>query len=141
MVQPGGLRGRVRPLRSGSLHRPDTNENGQLDQNSMRITRVCNGQAGTDGSDGSNGSDGTDGHAALIEVESYASPSCNGVYVRLTNGLDYNNDSNLSIDETSGSRYICLPSQQTSVNATFVKETIEPNSACTNGGVHTYIWT
>ena len=119
----------------------DTNENGLLDQTEYEdYFAVCNGQAGTDGSDGTNGSDGTDGRSAIINITSFSSPSCNGVYVRLTNGLDYNNDSNLSLEETLGSRYICLPSQQTSTNATFVKETIEPNSACLNGGVRSYIW-
>ena len=58
----------------------------------------------------------------------------------MSNGFDLNNDSNLSIEETRGSRYICLPSHQTDVNATFVKESIEPNSVCLNGGVHSFIW-
>ena len=65
---------------------------------------------------------------------------CDGVYVRITNGLDSNNDSDLSSNETLGARTICLPSKQTDTNATFVKERIEPNINCQNGGIHSYIW-
>lgn len=110
----------------------DINDNGLLDADEVEHSySVCNGQPGENGSDG---------HSAVVNITSFSSPACNGVYVRLANGFDYDNDSSLSTEETLGSRYICLPSQQTNTNATFVKESIEPNSVCLNGGIHTYIW-
>ena len=110
----------------------DVNQNGVLDDSEIEHSyATCNGE---------DGSDGQDGTSSIVNITSYSSPSCNGVYVRLANGFDYDGDDTLSTDETLGARYICLPSQQTNTEATFVKETIEPNSVCQNGGVHSYIW-
>ena len=113
----------------------DVNRNGELDDTEIEHSyAICNGV---------DGSNGTNGQTALLDTDIISNDSatdCNGVYVRLSNGFDLNNDSNLSIEETRGSRYICLPSHQTDVNATFVKESIEPNSVCLNGGVHSFIW-
>ena len=110
----------------------DVNRNGVLDDSEIEHSyATCNGE---------DGSDGQDGTSSIVNITSYSSPSCNGVYVRLANGFDYDGDDALSTDETLGARYICLPSQQTNTEATFVKETIEPNSVCQNGGVHSYIW-
>lgn len=110
----------------------DVNQNGVLDDSEIEHSyATCNGEDGIDGQDGT---------SSIVNITSYSSPSCNGVYVRLANGFDYDGDDALSTDETLGARYICLPSQQTDTEATFVKETIEPNSVCQNGGVHSYIW-
>jgi len=113
----------------------DINSNGVLDNTEIEHSyAICNGV---------DGSNGTNGQTALLDTDIISNDSatdCNGVYVRLSNGFDLNNDSNLSIEETRGSRYICLPSHQTDVNATFVKESIQPNSVCLNGGVHSFIW-
>ena len=107
----------------------DINRNGVLDDNEVEHSyAACNGQSGSDG------------YSSLIEVNDYTNPDCNGVYVRISSGLDVDNDTSLSIDETNGARYVCLPSQQTNTNSTFVKEVINPNSDCLNGGVHSYIW-
>jgi hypothetical protein len=110
----------------------DVNENGVLDDSEIEHSyATCNGDSGADGNDG---------QSSVLNITSFSSPQCNGVYVRLANGHDLNNDSTLSLEETLGSRFICLPSQQTNTNATFVKETIDPNSNCRNGGVRSYIW-
>ena len=113
----------------------DINSNGVLDNTEIEHSyAICNGV---------DGSNGTNGQTALLDTDIISNDSatdCNGVYVRLSNGFDLNNDSNLSLEETRGSRYICLPSHQTDVNATFVKESIQPNSVCLNGGVHSFIW-
>lgn len=110
----------------------DVNQNSVLDDSEIEHSyATCNGE---------DGGDGQDGTSSIVNITSYSSPACNGVYVRLANGFDYDGDDTLSTDETLGARYICLPSQQTNTEATFVKETIEPNSVCQNGGVHSYIW-
>ena len=110
----------------------DINGNGILDDSEIEHSyATCNGGSGADGNDG---------QSSVLNITSFSSPQCNGVYVRLANGHDLNNDSTLSLEETLGSRFICLPSQQTNTNATFVKETIDPNSNCLNGGVRSYIW-
>jgi hypothetical protein len=110
----------------------DLNSNGQLNDNEVEHSySVCNGAVGDAGAEGK---------SSVLNVTSFSSPLCDGIYVRLSNGLDLDNDSNLSVEETLGSRYICLASQQTSTNATFVKESIDPNSECLNGGVRSYIW-
>ncbi|MDT1987367.1 MAG: hypothetical protein RMX66_10975, partial [Planktomarina sp.] len=113
----------------------DLNDNGQLNDEELEHSySVCNGV------DGEDGSDGADGQSSVLNITSFSSPLCDGIYVRVANGHDLDNDSNLSVEETLGSRYICLPSQQTSTNATFVKESIDPNNDCLNGGVRSYIW-
>jgi hypothetical protein len=113
----------------------DINRNGVLENIEIEHSyAIC---------DGLSGANGSDGQTALLEAdvfENLSSSDCNGVYVRLNNGFDLDNNSNLSNEEILGSRTICLPSQQTDVNATFVKESIEPNSVCLNGGIHSFIW-
>jgi len=116
----------------------DRNGNDVLDDSEIEHSyATCNG---ADGEKGDDGTDGESGLSSIINVTSLSSPQCNGIYVRLSNGYDLDNDSLLSKNETSGARYICLPSQQTNTNATFVKELIDPNSHCLNGGIRTYIW-
>ena len=107
----------------------DVNENMLLDPNEVEHQYVtCNG---IDGQDGSN---------SMVNITSFNSSQCDGIYVKLSNGYDVNNDSSLDQSEISGFRYVCLPSRQTQTNATFVKEQILPNQECLNGGIHTYIW-
>ena len=107
----------------------DVNRNGVLDGDEIEHSyAACNGQSGSDG------------YSSLIEVDNSTNPDCNGIYVRISSGLDVDNDTILSTNETNGARYVCLPSQQTNTNSTFVKEEISPNSDCLNGGVHYYIW-
>jgi len=87
-----------------------------------------------------NGLDGEDGVSSMINLTSYNYSECDGIYVRILNGLDLNEDQNLSLTETLASNHICLPSHQTNTNSTFIKEIVTPNAVCLNGGVRAYIW-
>ena len=52
----------------------DVNQNGVLDDSEIEHSyATCNGE---------DGSDGQDGTSSIVNITSYSSPSCNGVYVR-----------------------------------------------------------
>ncbi len=108
----------------------DFNKNSVLDDNEVEHSYAsCNGAAGTNGS------------SSIIDVSNYSSSdSCDGMYVLLSKGIDLNSDGNLSLDETQGSRSVCLDNKRSETNATLVKELISPNQHCLNGGIYSYIW-
>ena len=110
----------------------DWNDDTQLSNSEIEHSFVvCNGL---------DGEDGGDGISSMINLTSYNYSECDGIYVRILNGLDLNEDQNLSLSETLASNHICLPSHQTNTNSTFIKEIVTPNAVCLNGGVRAYIW-
>ena len=108
----------------------DVNRNGQLDENEVEdFLIICDGQ------------DGEDGVSTIIEnVSSTEMEGCEGLYIRLTHGLDADNNLDLGINETIGFKEVCIPNSPKSSNSTLITEKIIPNAACQNGGVRTYLW-
>lgn len=111
----------------------DFNRNEQLDQNEVEdFLVICDGQ---------DGQDGENGVSTIIEnVSSTEMEGCDGLYIRLTHGLDANNNLDLEINETIGFKEACIPNSPKSSNSILITEKIMPNAACPNGGIRTFLW-